>query len=229
MKILFDLGQNRKSNFHFVIKDINGKLIKETSLPVTFGLGKISKVSLEPRGKFLEKLLLSEWFIFQKSGVYKIECKLNSNIKSLDGTILQLPSEEMVEITIGQKDKEILKNLCMDLTNIALTGDSIAVRNEAVQALSYVNDEIAVSYLEKVIYCVNLDSGLKAIDGLGRIGNMESAKILVNLLTYKDKEIANRAKYELSELRERTTDRKIIALINKSIGTKKQKKSIVID
>jgi hypothetical protein len=165
-----DLGINRKANLELTISEPSGSVITRTLSAETFG--RPGRVSLAPGAAFVERLLLNEWFEFHQPGAYNIKMKL------LDGS---RPSAEF-SVQIGPRDPAQLERISGELADRAISGPSLQARMDAANALSHIQDPVAVDSLVRV-----LQHGLLvehyAVAGLERIGNPEAIAALVGWRT----------------------------------------------
>lgn len=169
-----DLGINRKANLKLTIQEPAGSVITRTLSSENFG--RPGQVSLAPGAAFVERLLLNEWFEFRQPGAYKIKMTL------LDG-----PSTEF-SVQIGPRDPAQLERVSQELANRAIAGPSLEARMDAANALSHIQDPVAVDSLVRV-----LQHGLLvehyAVAGLERIGSPEAIAALVAAQDHPDEQV----------------------------------------
>ena len=90
-------------------------------------------------------------------------------------TIPFIPQE--LTLTVEPRDPERLQEVCDRLAKAAAGYSDLAVLREAADALSFVQDPVAVPYLTQVLAYHNLVSGI-AVKGLVRIGSPEALQAL---------------------------------------------------
>ena len=99
---------------------------------------------------------------------------------------------------------------------IAIESSDVSEAIEAWIVLSYVQDPIAVPYLEKGLKEREL-VWLYAIPGLARIANKDAIEVLVFIMKGQNSEAAALAKFVLYELKDEIQDRKLIERIERSL------------
>ncbi len=131
-------------------------------------------------------------------GKYKIEGQLVNPIKSEDGKILTTNSNFSVILDVLPENLEHLKKVSSQFVQQILQSGSYEERAEAALALGYVNDSIAVPYLQEAL---NSNKMIKpiVIKGLERIGDKNAVQALITIVNEKSEpETASLAKFSLS-------------------------------
>lgn len=202
--IQFDLGHNRKSNFAFTITQSDGSLITVPRLPIE-EIGRIGRLSLEPRNRYVQRLLLNEWHHFISLGTYQIQAQLLDSIQTQSGIPIHPQSSDPLSLHIHCRDPNRLQQICQTLAHVAIQSNVVLEATEAALALSYIQDSIAIPFLEKVLEQGKFVQSY-VIYGLGRIANAEAIAILISTARHGEQEVASLARFVLYELKEKTQD-----------------------
>ena len=173
-RVRFNLGLNRKQNIEFIITG-PGETVRSVSLPSggtadgNFGL--VGRVDLEPHDTYTQRLLFNEWYAFRQPGHYTVE--LQSNLIESAGF---LSGSARFEVDVRPRDEVVLWQVCSDLVTEALS--STASGSEAATALAYINDPVAIPFLNLLL---ESGEGVEdiAVEGLGRIGTREAVDVLI--------------------------------------------------
>ena len=87
--------------------------------------------------------------------------------------------EAACSVKVLPRDEQALRAACDELSREALTALAYPDRNEAARALAYVQDRVAVPYLEDVLRRADsLSVANIAVSGLSRIGSAEARAAL---------------------------------------------------
>jgi hypothetical protein len=199
--LLVNLGANRKEVFAFTIRKPDGSNV-ELPPKRAEGSSMIGRVSLQPAQDFKQKLLLNEWFDFAKPGQYEIAVRLvkpevtprGFNIYDISDT-----PEFRITLDVQPRDPARLKELCVQLKDQIIKAVTVDEATEPAEALSYVNDPIAVPYLAEVLKSDRLLEAY-AISGLERIGTDEAIKALEVASRSRNRDVALMAKRALERL-----------------------------
>jgi PBS lyase HEAT-like repeat len=202
--IQFDLGHNRKSNFVFTIIQPDGAVITLPRLS-TEGIGRIGRLSLEPRNRYVQRLLLNEWHHFISLGNYQIQAQLLNSIQTQSGIPIHPKPSDPLSLHIHCRDPERLQQICQTLAHVAIQSNVVLEATEAALALSYIQDPIAIPFLEQELKQGKFVQSY-AIYGLGRIANAEAIALLLSTARHGEQEIASLARFVLYELKEKTQD-----------------------
>jgi hypothetical protein len=214
--IEFDFGRNSKSSFAFSLTLPDGRLIDVAYPSGGGGLSMITPRSLASGETYKQRLLLNEWYDFSAPGSYTIQLKTDASFQTAAGRIAQpLPIEKIV-VRIGPRDDAQVGRVCRDLLALALADGPGQERRDAADALSRIQDPVAIPYLKQII-----EKGVSiqqyGIQGLGRIGNAEAIEILIANLSIRDRGLQGRVAFELITLERTTADQQLKARIRASL------------
>lgn len=207
-----NLGENREGGFVFTVKRPDGVLIQPRTAEDWGGFTRLGKFSVSPEETYTQQLLLNKWFEFSTPGRYEVTARLKRPIGIQAGgtTLTAWASRFIVEVV--PRDTGRLKQVCDEF--LAQISKNIAHYERAANAavaLSYVEDPIAVPYLEKAISANPMVDNIM-ITGLARIGNKEAVRILFDILAGRGdadegkKDRAVQARLALQNIQEHSTD-----------------------
>lgn len=216
-EIQFDLGHNRKGNLDFAITKPDGSILRAPRLSEE-GTGRIGRIVLGPDESYDQRLVLNEWYDFAEPGEYKIAGSLPNPVRTRSGAAIEIRPSGTFSLQIQPRNPERLNQVCQALVKTAVESSDVSEAAEAALALSYVQDPIAVPYLEK-----GLEERewvwLYAIPGLARIANKDAIEILFSIMKGEDREAAALARFVLYELKDEIQDRRLSERIERALGT----------
>lgn len=214
--IQFDLGHNFKSSFQLTVTQPDGSVITVPRLSEE-GFGLIGRVSLEPKGRYDQRLLLNEWYAFAEPGSYKIEGRLSAPIQTLSGREVNTSLLPSLSLRILPRNRERLRKVCQALLHTAVESADVSEATEAALALSHIRDPVAVPYLEEGLRRRRL-LWPYAIPGLARIANAEAIEVLILTMEGRDPESgAALAGAVLYEVKEKIEDARLRAKIETAL------------
>ncbi len=178
--IQLHLGANNKQSFLITITRPDRTRVP---VPPIFreGLATTGLELVAPGHEYKQRLVLNEWFIFGVPGHYEVEVRLTQPVKTAEGIAVAEVAPFHTSLEILPRDPQRLKDVCISLVEQIKSAPSYVAALEAALPLSYVQDPIAVPYLEKALYAGHLVE-LNAIDGLRRIANQEAVQVLISAL-----------------------------------------------
>ncbi|MFZ0821659.1 MAG: hypothetical protein WAM91_16460 [Candidatus Acidiferrales bacterium] len=171
------------------------------------GLG--GNIVLPPGADFKHQLLLNLWFDFKSDGTYVITSRLARGIKLPNGDQLE-PTSEVSRLLVRPRDPKRLEVVCRDILRQLEAWPNVedeqTMEPPPGQKLSYVDDPVAVPYLEQALHAHKVLTDEYAVAGLEKIGNDEAVQALLSGLrdTYGD--IARLSRFALVNLENRVTD-----------------------
>jgi hypothetical protein len=172
MPTVLDLGLNREGALQFQINAPDGSSAR-VSAPL-FGsaetLLRLSHVQVAPAETYSQSVRLSGWYPFSKVGAYLVT-----------GSIVGMPSataEGTFTITITAADPERLRMKCAQLLAKAMDSMAPGAADAGID-LGQLRDPIAVPYLIRLLAAQPV-ARASAIEGLGRIGNLDAIQGLLN-------------------------------------------------
>jgi hypothetical protein len=187
-----DLGKNRKTHVAFDLAGPAGEARGTLRLSES-GAGATGVISLPAGEAYRQQILLTEWFPFRESGSYSLVGKVDNG------------PQAAFRIVIGPRDDAALVQVCIDLATRILGAAGIE-QWRLVQALSYIEDPIAVPYMGRVILAEKRFS-TPLISALARIGTAAAVEAIILAFDQKeDQDLREFARTTLVGLAERTTD-----------------------
>jgi len=205
--INFSFGRNSKSSLDFSLTLPDGRVI-DVPHPKEWdsGLAMVGTKSLAPAETYKQRLLLNEWYDFSAPGAYTLQLKTDASFQTATGRTVQPLPIAKIMMRIGPRDDGQLGRVCRDLLALALADRPLQERVDASNALSRVQDPVAIPYLKEII-----EKGFSSIQpygfqGLSRIGNAEAIEILIANLSIRDPELQRKVVRELTNLESTTPD-----------------------
>ncbi len=203
--IKLDLGQNFKEGFLFTVVFPNGKKVRLPQL-TRDGFSSIGDFSLKSQEIYTQKIVLNEWVEFASVGKYKIEGRLANPIKTEYGEIVKTDSSFSVTLDVQPRDADHLEKISALLLESIIQSNSYKERAENALALGYMNDPVAVPYLQKALTSNKMVEPI-IINGLERIGNITAVQVLIDTINEKpNSEIASLARYSLYMIERKSSD-----------------------
>ncbi|HEX8175801.1 MAG TPA: hypothetical protein VF543_11840 [Pyrinomonadaceae bacterium] len=198
-----DLGADYKANFLFTVKGPDGKTIRLQRLRKG-GVSLPGQVTLEPGQSYTQKLLLNEWFEFAEPGAYEIAARLAATQSDGNGSDKASESPEFsARLEVAPLDRGRLSQSCAALLKQIKGASSYSEAAEAALALSYVNDAVAIPFLEKALSSGKLVEPI-VISGLERIDGQEAERVLVAAAEAgQDEDVKEMAKAAVERLKMR--------------------------
>jgi hypothetical protein len=211
--VRLDLGPE---HLQFIVTS-PGETRKVLTRPPVEGIRPISRVTLKPGQVDRRRILLNEWYSFDRSGTYTFEVKLAGPAETANGASILVPASGGVTLRILPRDPARLKAVCEELAKTAIGTSDVATATEAALALSYVRDPIAVPFLERVLKEAKL-VGYHALTGLARIANSEAVRALIAATREGDAELRSQAVYALSQAKANVKDEALKKQIERALG-----------
>ena len=201
--VRFDMGLDGEHNFEFSVKKPDGALVRIPPYPYPSSvLGNAAERAPLPPGKtFTKTLLLNEWYEFPAPGRYVVDAKLGGEVQTVSGTPIAPALASEIPIQVTPRDPERLKSVCEELRKGAMNVNAWQAAKAAF-ALSYVDDPIAVPYLDRVLK-KSFAGKYAAISGLARIGSPEAVQILTSYARTANPEMKLQVENALQEVRSR--------------------------
>lgn len=178
-----DSGQSSESKYDIAIMRPNGQTVKAgmpywATFPDT--ISEIQTTRIEPGQSFQRPVLLNQWFPFDEVGGYHVSV----NVPGVEGAA-------SFWVVISPRDEPRLSAVCESLVKDAISLDSPR-RLEAGLTLSFVSDDLAISYLMRAASDPAVNSGF-AFEGLARIDDTQAVAALASLLHQSDDQIRREA------------------------------------
>jgi hypothetical protein len=206
--VKLDVGFNRVGNFLVSFDGpgaANGRLLQIGAS----GLGRSGVIILQSGKTYMQSLLLNRWIEFKFPGTYQIEVRLSESAHNLEGVAVGGTDSFRGTVEVLPEDLSQLHRTCESLSR--LVEDATSVENAEMPALSlsYVNDPIAVPYLERVLHTPGVGAlqGGVAVQGLARIGNDDAIRALISALDMVDNPVTSiSAGTALGQIKSQTDD-----------------------
>lgn len=176
-----DLGKDCYGGFRAKLTRPDGSAVDRLRPDDRDGVSVPCVESVAPLGKYAKTLLLNKWFVFDSPGRYALDVELTGPIL-VNGVAESHPVAGHVEIAVGGPNPARLAGLCEELRRrVPLVGPG---GRDAAEALSYVNDPVAVPFLKAMLgggYYQNF-----AIEGLARVGDSAAVEVLISQTGHPD-------------------------------------------
>jgi hypothetical protein len=197
--IQVDLGDDHTGNLRVTLRQGSAAPAPSQRLP-TGGIMRGGEISIAPGERHQERLVLDDWFVFDRPGAYEVDIRLTTPIRTASGAPLSSPAGAVLRFELLPRSEAILRDTCARLTNILLTSANVGDLHQAARELIAVRDPIAVAYIGQVLDATDrVDSIL--VRGLVRIGGPEARALAERLAEASSVERAAKARFVLSQLR----------------------------
>ncbi len=179
---------------------------------VTVGNGKIT---VEPGADYKEPLVMNQWFPFATQGTYTLTSRLTSDIETEDGSFQT--ESETAQLHVNPKNPARLNKICEELAKQVVTAPNAHAAQEPARVLSYVEDEIAVPYLARVLSTNTLTQRF-AVAGLERIGNDAAVEVLLSTLNNDNNaDAAQLATMSLGRMQDRIANPRLKETVKRAV------------
>ncbi|SRR6266404_3139033 len=207
-----NLGLNFKGNFVITVKLPDGRIINASHLSSQASdVGGLRGIlSLKPGETYKQSLLLNEWSDFNMIGRYEVEVTLVN-----PGQEMSVAGNKMT-LDIGPRDANKLTQACTSLAENVVGATSYQAAADATRALSYVQDPVAVPYLERALHSGHLVEQI-SIEGLERIGNPRAVQTLISALGIHTGDTDVLARSALGRIERKTQDPRLKQMIKRAL------------
>lgn len=197
--IQVDLGDDHTGNLRVTLRQGSAAPAPSQKLP-TGGIVRGGEISIAPGERHQERLVLDDWFVFDRPGAYEVDIRLTTPIRTASGAPVSSPPGAALRFELLPRSEAVLRDTCARLTNILLTSANVGDVHQAARELSAVRDPIAVAYVGQVLDATDrVDSIL--VRGLVRVPGPEARALAERLTRASSTERAAWARYTLSHLR----------------------------
>lgn len=211
--IKLDLGADRQEGFLFTLIFPDGKKLQLPAL-VKEGVSRSGNITIESQQSYRQSLLFNQWFQFTYPGTYILETQVASPIKTEDGNAISAEFTSNLVLNVLPKDPEHLKETSNLLIQRIIASNNYEDIIEDALKLSYINDPVAVPYLQKALTLNKMIDPI-VMKGLERIGDKNSVQALITIVNEKPtSEEAALAKYSLRMIEDKSLDSRIKRMIN---------------
>jgi hypothetical protein len=149
-------------------------------------MGAGGKVVLGAGASYSEKLLLDEWYPFNRPGSYTVEATLAEVLPQQPEKPLNVWSSQQMTLLVEPRNPARLAAVCRKLLDTALISQDYGTSYAAGFALSYVRDPVALPYLGKLLASGKTLVAAPALTGLVSLGTPEAVRILKSNLATAD-------------------------------------------
>jgi|GEM_PF-1241846 len=199
--VSLDLGQDRKEAFSITVKGPDGRRVQLPPLRRE-GISLVGTIPLAAQQTYTQRLLLNEWYEFAAPGPYEVVIRLDNPVRGPGGVTVHEPTESRIELKIGPRDADRLRQRAEALAARASNKASYEEAAEAALTLGHINDPVAVPYLEQVLAANTMVRPI-VFRGLERVATGEAVRVLASALDDPDSEVSQLARSALSTI-ERT-------------------------
>ena len=217
---LDNLRMRRRATFAFSITDPDGRVLQIPPFPTypDGNFGNPAVVSIKPGSTYKLRLLLNEWYEFRSIGDYRVGVKTDAVFRTESGRTVLPSTASIIVARMGPKNENRLTRICNDLAKLVETSD-LEGQVEAIQAMSYVRDPVAVPYMKLLLENNRLISLFldPIVAALGRIGSTDAIDALIANLPTKDADLRSMIVSELKKLESSTTDAKLKTQIQNAL------------
>jgi hypothetical protein len=194
-----DLGGDRTDNLRVTLRQ--GSAAPAPSLRLaTGGIRSGGEFSIAPGERYQQRLVLDDWFVFDRPGAYEVDIRLTTPIRTASGAPVSSSQGAVLRFEILPRSEAILRDTCARLTNTLVTSAAVADLDQAARELSAVRDPIAVAYISQVLDATDRVDFI-LVRGLVRVPGPEARALAERLTRASSTERAAWARYTLSQLR----------------------------
>jgi len=184
----FDPGYNWE-NIKIKVIDPDGRVWHRPSQESREGMRFSNAVHVDAGATATFSLVASDWFSFDKHGIYRIEVGLRPASSSVNSDL---------SLQVLPRDEVALKAACSALLDRVNNSQSFSASLVAARALADVNDSAAVPYLLAAVKRREFASTM--INALGRLNSQDAINALIQASKSDDAETSSRARVALSTL-----------------------------
>lgn len=180
------LGFDRVGNLRFMITG-PGKKSTHVAARLHGGIARLGTVMVAPRETYTQNVLLSSFYPFPQKGLYLIQVSLVPHDATARDEQPTFYETKRMSLRVLPRNRSTLKKVCEGLVEKIMSGNAASAL-ESAKALSFVNDLVAVPYLERVSTHEPFKPVVRQIatHGLARISLEWGKKRVYSLLTQKD-------------------------------------------
>jgi hypothetical protein len=187
---VLDLGDDFRGGLLVTIITPAGTVLHRPPIDAD-GLAAVGRVQIQPGGVYKRKYAVNEWFDFDSPGTYGIGISLRFAI-TVGHRSVSLPRQTFQTITIDARDEAALRRRCETLLAPAakirdllaaniyarLGVDLVEDADQAMRALSFVRDPVAIPYLAQAITWPIVD--FSAVRSLDKFSTPEAVAALIS-------------------------------------------------
>jgi hypothetical protein len=181
--VRFNFGWNREGAFAMTLRDPRG--ISTRAVPSSPPLGGISRtpgVVVETGKTYSQRIIVDKWLKFTTVGTYILDIAYGGTASSASGPPPQVDRRWRFEVDMRPRDGSALLARCEELAGRAKRTLSVQEQLDAVAELSYVNDQVAVPFLEDIAgYNFDRAAAIGGIERIALTGDAEARRALARL------------------------------------------------
>ncbi len=198
-----DLGYDRLAAFKFTITTPSER-VDRPQLEMSEGISRIGSVPIDPGETYKQTLVLNRWIEPTETGQYRVDAQVTLEILT-PGERAQGDFAHSLTLQVLPRNPERLEKVANSLLEQAGSVRDKAQAMEAALALSYMDDPVAIPYLEKLL---NRDSSLAgyASAGLERIATPDAVLILLGDVNSTNSEVRAAVLNSLYYVQKKTLD-----------------------
>lgn len=200
-RVHVDFGRDRKEGVVIEILSPSGKR-EYPSWPRRSGFSRTGEFDVGIGETYTQRLILNEIYDFEASGLYDINVRASERLQR---SVHLSETSFHAEVEMEQRDQSILEKRCAGILAEVEDSTSYERAAESALALSFVNDPIAVPYLQKLLAANKLVEPI-AINGLERIATLDAVKALSGELESSDKNGSGLARAALLRIGSSSSD-----------------------
>lgn len=198
-----NLGFDRVGNLRFTIAG-PGERPVVAEPRIHEGIARTGMVEVAPGETYTQEVLLSALFKFSGVGLYNIQAKITPHFAGPQGGQPFVYESQKMYLRVLPRDPPQLKRVCAKLVE-GIMSSGAETSMESAKELSYVNDLVAVPYLEQAATRGPFNSVVRpvAIEGLARISLSSGKSAVFSRLTQKDPRIESEITARISTMARR--------------------------
>lgn len=198
--VAIDLGLDRTANFRFEPRGA----IQPRRRVVDEGAGGVVRagtLAIAPGQRYQQRLLLNEWFEFDRIGIYEIYIRLDSPLSGdARATASAAYTGSTLRFEVLPRNERVLRETCAKLSAIVSATRDVDVSFQAARELAAVKDPIAVEYIGQALAATSRGEFI-LIPALVGIGGREAKALAERLSHDADSERAGLARNAVARLK----------------------------
>ena len=202
--ITINLGADNKEGFRFSIKKPTSMKL-DIPFRIKEGFARSGRITLQPGQTYRQRLIMNEWIIFSDLGKYELSVHLVAPVSTQKGQAVPVTRNFQAVLEVTPRDDKKLMSVCARFYGEFSASKSYERASEAISVISYIQDSVAVQYLEKALRSGKMVEPI-AIGGLERIGTTEAVHALISALSMQASDINTSVRSALIRLELKSTD-----------------------
>lgn len=196
-----DLGFDRVGNLRFLITATGGNPIQVVAR-LHGGIARTGIVKVAPGETYTQNVLLSAHYAFPAKGLYLIRVNFVPHAATAGRGELAAYKSKKMRLQVSPRNPSQLKKVCENLVKKIMSRNAESTL-ESAKALSYVNDLVAVPYLEQAATQGPFNVVVRQIatHGLALISLTWGKERVFSQLTQKDPQLKREISAQMSVIR----------------------------